>query len=105
MSKTMYNGEEGEDKSLLTNQTGEKREGLPLHRQEREMGRKPGGRLTSSCGCPCTASASAHTPRTCAPRATRPLPARSVSFQALSPQRAPQHPSDVIFLTPMSLSG
>lgn len=93
MSKTRYNGEEEEDKSLLTNQPGEKREGLPLHRQEREMGRKAGGRPTSSCGCPCTASACAHTPRPCAPQAMRPLSARAVSFQALSPQRAPQHPA------------
>ena len=52
MSKTMYNGEGGEDKSLLTNQPGEKREGLPLHRQEREMGRKPGAGPPVPVGAP-----------------------------------------------------
>ena len=91
----------GKDESPLIPLPGERRGDLPLRRREWEMGRTPGGGPPVPwvpLHCPsCT-----HTPTLCT--SGHEAPTCKVSLlQALSPQRAPRCPSEVILLTLMSL--
>lgn len=94
----------GKDESPLIHLPGERREDLPLHRREWEMGRTPGDRPTSPVGPPPLPLLNTHTPTLCT--SGHEVPTHKVSLlQALGPQRAPQRPSEAFLLTLMSLRG